>query len=367
MLTKRTAPCLATVASMLLVGISSGCGGDDRQTSDRDVPEATTTLPPPTPLNGPVTPCDLLLPAEVGHHLEMAAPTPEEDPTTPACDYSADSGPILRTQLQPATDNADRDLDLALLGMGPAEPIQINGQLAASVSDGSGVTSLAVAIDDPRQIMTLSAYTFADGMVPGTDELAVPGDERVAVAQQEALEALTQIALVRLGVDDESGSLPPPTPIADQISGCDLLTTEEVSHHLDAPPTKPQDDSFVPDPGSDLDLPPMLNCSYTDPATETVMLYASVDSYEPGMMSVPAALDLQMTGLAPPEDITVGGHPGVFAEGAQDGAMPKLAVAAPAGEMTSIMSLQANSTAASRETLQALAEIALVRLGVPDA
>src|SRR5690606_17886057 len=119
--TRRTVPAVALAALALL---GSACGGDsatdDDSTSAAGDPASTEdsgsaeSPPARAPLDGPISPCDLLLPEEVGHHLQMAIGEPAEDRVTGSCQY-ADA---LTTQLMPATDSPNASLDLALIGMG---------------------------------------------------------------------------------------------------------------------------------------------------------------------------------------------------------------------------------------------------------
>ena len=203
--TRRTVPAVALAALALL---GSACGGDsatdDDSTSAAGDPASTEdsgsaeSPPEPAPLDGPISPCDLLLPEEVGHHLQMAIGEPAEDRVTGSCQY-ADA---LTTQLMPATDSPNASLDLALIGMGASERLDIAGQPAAVASDSYGASQLAVAVPRRHQTLSLTVSNFADGKVPGTGELAVPGDDRVVAAQEEALRELAEIALIRMGVAD---------------------------------------------------------------------------------------------------------------------------------------------------------------------
>jgi hypothetical protein len=211
----RSLPALAAAITLSLGGVAA-CGdsadganpegADDSAPADTDASPARDdpeeALPAPAPLQGPISACDVLLPTEVGHHLAMDSPTVREEELmgTSTCTYLNGGDPILITQLVPATLPLREQLDLAMLGMHPLERIDLHGQPAAAGSDGYGVTALGVAVGERDSVYSLSASDYANGMVPGTDELAVPGDERVMAAQRDAVEELVEIALVRLGV-----------------------------------------------------------------------------------------------------------------------------------------------------------------------
>jgi hypothetical protein len=166
--------------------------------------EADAALPEPMPLKGPISACDLLLPVEVGLYLAMDPPTVREEMLmgTSTCTYLSEGSPMLVTQLVPATLSLREQLDLAMLGMHPVERFDLHGQPAAAGSDGYGVTTLGVAVEERDSVFSVAASDYADGMLPGTDELAVPGDQRVMDAQRDAAEELVEIALVRLGVSE---------------------------------------------------------------------------------------------------------------------------------------------------------------------
>jgi hypothetical protein len=156
---------------------------------------------------------------------------------------------------------------------------------------------------------------------------------------------------------------PTPTPIEGRISGCDLLTPEEVGYHLDVPTPEAEDHSFLPGPNNSLMLPPSLECQYLDPDDATIYLYARLgaeDSYE---RTPDQILDEVMAPMPSPEPIRVRGLAGSFAEGHPPNGMPVLAVAFLDDPWIQELRLSANSPAATRETLKALAEAMLVRLG----
>lgn len=214
---------------VLLAGAAAGCGADAEEGSDDSAgsersatggtstgPDEAAALPTPTPLEGRYAACDLLLPAEVGHYLEIDPPTPVEEqipnisiqaPGTESedgslCTYDGQTGPALIAELTPIVTSPQDQLELAMIGTGPADSISVKGQPAAMSSDPAGVTTLGMVVAEQHAVLRLAVSGYADGMVPGTDELAVPGDERVAAAQEEAAEALADIALTRLGITD---------------------------------------------------------------------------------------------------------------------------------------------------------------------
>lgn len=225
--TRQTAGSVAAVL-VLLGGAAAGCGADAEEGSDDSAgsgpsdtggtgsgsgSEEEAALPTPSPLKGQYSACDLLLPAEVGHYLEIDPPTPLEEeipnisitaPGTEAedgslCTYDGQTGPALIAELSPVVTAAQNQLELAMAGTGPADTLRVHGQPAAMSSDTYGVTTLGMIVANQNAVLKLAVSGYADGTVPGTDELAVPGDERVAAAQKEAAEALAEIALVRMG------------------------------------------------------------------------------------------------------------------------------------------------------------------------
>jgi hypothetical protein len=158
-------------------------------------------------------------------------------------------------------------------------------------------------------------------------------------------------------------TLPTPTPVEGRISGCDLLTPEEVGYHLDVPTPEAEDHSFVPGPNNSLMLPPSLECQYLDPDDATIYLYATLDAQDSYERTPDQRLAEVMAPMPSPKPIRVRGLSGSFSESYPPNGMPVLAVAFRDDPWIQALRLSANSPAATQDTLRALAEAMLIRFG----